>query len=154
MKHLNQLQNVKKVMMQTLDLVLTSLHRSCQATFWKKFVWLLGPCLPCLSHITCLTVNHTCIPCANLYSNLLYLHCNLFLFFIFSLLWCLILLLLFASRETGYGPFAFQILTHTFWPHQCATCSIPHFLPQIILYMQSGPSLSTHLKRGDPNNSW
>lgn len=63
--------------MQTSDLVLPSFHRSCQPTLRKIVVWLLGPCSPCHSHITCLAINHTYIPCANHCYNLLYLHCNL-----------------------------------------------------------------------------
>lgn len=36
-KYLNQVQNVKKVIMQTSDLVLTSFHRSCQPTLQGKY---------------------------------------------------------------------------------------------------------------------
>lgn len=76
-KYLNPFRNVKNVMMQFSNLVLTSFHRNCQPTSLGKMMWLLGPCSPCLPLFTCLTINHTYITHANHHSNLLYLHCNL-----------------------------------------------------------------------------
>lgn len=46
-------------------------------------VWLLGPCSPCLSHIICLTTNHTYIPILITILTFCIYTAILFLFFIF-----------------------------------------------------------------------